>query len=79
MCDIGIAAGMDIGTANPIFVCIAGLSGSCCFSHLNDSGFRITTKIAGLTVKGGLKVHTVALALLGIISLIFVSIWNMII
>ncbi|MFD1334536.1 hypothetical protein ACFQ4N_02935 [Oceanobacillus iheyensis] len=38
--------------------------------HVNDSGFWITTKIVGLTVKGGLKTYTTSEAIAGIVVLI---------
>ncbi len=63
----GVVAGTDV---QPVWVAMASLSGGLMLGHVNDSGFWITTKIAGLTVKGGLKTYTTSEALAGIIVLL---------
>ncbi|MFD1416704.1 GntP family permease [Oceanobacillus jeddahense] len=63
----GVVAGTDV---HPVWVAMASLSGGLMLGHVNDSGFWITTKIAGLTVKGGMKTYTTSEALAGIIVLL---------
>jgi gluconate:H+ symporter, GntP family len=63
----GVTAGVDI---HPVWVAMASLSGGLMLGHVNDSGFWITTKIAGLTVKGGMKTYTVSEAIAGFVVLI---------
>lgn len=63
----GVVTGVDV---HPVWVAMASLSGGLMFGHVNDSGFWITTKIAGLTVKGGLKTYTTSEAIAGIVVLI---------
>lgn len=53
----------------PILVALAAFSGSLFGAHVNDSGFWITAKVAGLTTSGGLKTYTTVTALQSIISL----------
>lgn len=60
---------MDI---SPIWVAMAAFSGTLFGGHLNDSGFWVTAKIAGLTTSGGLKTYTVVCALEAVISLVFI-------
>ncbi|WP_164671160.1 GntP family permease [Virgibacillus doumboii] len=62
----GVATGVDI---HPVWVAMASLSGGLMLGHVNDSGFWISTKIAGLTVKGGLKTYTTSEAIAGFVVL----------
>lgn len=62
----GVTTGVDI---HPVWVAMASLSGGLMFGHVNDSGYWITTKIAGLTVKGGLKTYTTSEAIAGFVVL----------
>jgi len=43
-------------------------------AHVNDSGFWVTAKLAGLTTTGGLKTYTVMTALQSVISIILIFI-----
>ncbi|SFP61733.1 GntP family permease [Salibacterium halotolerans] len=63
----GVVTGMDV---HPVWVAMASLSGGLMLGHVNDSGFWITTKIAGLSMKGGLKTYTTSEAISGIVVLL---------
>lgn len=56
----------------PILVALAAFSGSLFGGHVNDSGFWITTKIAGLTTSGGLKTYTLVCAMEAVVSLVLI-------
>jgi len=43
-----------------IWVALAICSGAAFGGHVNDSGFWIVTRLSGITVKGGLKMYTLA-------------------
>lgn len=62
----------------PILVAMAAFSGSLFGGHLNDSGFWITAKIAGLTTSGGLKTYTLVCAMEAIISLVFIFLLSLV-
>lgn len=55
-----------------ILVALAAFSGSLMGAHVNDSGFWITAKVAGLSTSGGLKTYTVVCALQSLISIILI-------
>lgn len=63
----GVVSGVDI---HPVWVAMASLSGGLMLGHVNDSGFWISTKIAGLSVKGGMKTYTVSEAIAGLVVLV---------
>ncbi|MFD2044672.1 GntP family permease [Ornithinibacillus salinisoli] len=63
----GVSAGVDV---HPVWVAMASLSGGLMLGHVNDSGFWITTKIAGLSVKGGFKTYTISEAIAGFVVII---------
>ncbi|WP_010095364.1 GntP family permease [Ornithinibacillus scapharcae] len=63
----GVVSGVDI---HPVWVAMASLSGGLMLGHVNDSGFWISTKIAGLSVKGGIKTYTVSEAIAGLVVLV---------
>ncbi|MUK87564.1 GntP family permease [Ornithinibacillus sp. L9] len=63
----GVSAGVDV---HPVWVAMASLSGGLMLGHVNDSGFWISTKIAGLSVKGGLKTYTTSEAIAGFVVII---------
>lgn len=62
----GVVTGLDV---HPVWVAMASLSGGLMFGNLNDSGFWITTKVAGLSVKGGFKTYTTSEAIAGFVVL----------
>ena len=55
-----------------ILVALAAFSGSLMGAHVNDSGFWITAKVAGLSTSGGLKTYTMVCALQSMISIILI-------
>ncbi|SKC86114.1 GntP family permease [Maledivibacter halophilus] len=59
---------------NPVLLALAAFSGTLMAAHVNDSGFWITAKIAGLTTSGGLKTYTLVCAIEAVISLVFIYI-----
>ena len=63
-------------SVSPVLLALAAFSGSLLLSHVNDSGFWVTTKIAGLSTKGGLKTYTLVCFLESIISFAFILILN---
>lgn len=54
---------------NPVLLALAAFSGSLMGCHVNDSGFWITAKIAGLSTTGGFKVYSLVCAILSVVSL----------
>ncbi len=64
---------------NPVLLALAAFSGSLMAAHVNDSGFWITAKIAGLTTSGGLKTYSLVCAIEAIISLIFIYVLSLLI
>lgn len=63
----------ELGVA-PVLLAMAAFSGSLLLSHVNDSGFWVTAKIAGFSTVGGLKTYTLICFLESVISLIFILI-----
>ena len=57
---------------NPVLVALAAVSGTLGACHVNDSGFWISTKLAGLTTSGGLKTYTLACASMSVVSLVII-------
>ncbi len=55
---------------HPVWMALACLSGSLAIGHVNDSGFWITSNMAGFSVSGGLKCYTLAGALTGAIVMV---------
>lgn len=62
----------------PVLLAMAAFSGSLLLSHVNDSGFWVTAKIAKLSTIGGLKTYTLICFLESIVSLIIILILNII-
>lgn len=71
----GVVTSVDI---HPLWVAMASLSGGLMLGHVNDSGFWITTKIAGFSVQGGFKTYTTAEAIAGFIAFSFAIIGSFI-
>lgn len=57
-----------------VWLALAIGSGALFGCHVNDSGFWVISKIAGLTTKGGFKTYTLATAINAITTLIIISI-----
>lgn len=58
-----------------IWLALAIGSGALFGCHVNDSGFWVVSKIAGLTTKGGFKIYSLATAINAITTLIFIAIF----
>lgn len=58
----------SLGTAAPLLA-LAAFSGALFGGHINDSGFWISTKLLGLSTRGGLKMYTIPQSVASIISL----------
>ncbi|ERL50864.1 GntP family permease [Halomonas huangheensis] len=74
-----MAGAAATGTVDPLWIALAALSGGISIGHVNDSGFWITTQLAGFSVRGGFKTYTlgealVSLTILGL-TLIGATIW----
>ncbi|MGM0438157.1 MAG: GntP family permease [Bacillota bacterium] len=65
--------------ASALWVAIAIGTGGLCLGHVNDSGFWVTTKLSGLTTRGGLKTYTVMTGIMGILGLVIALLGSMII
>lgn len=65
--------------ASAIWVAIAIGTGGLCLGHVNDSGFWVTSKLSGLTTRGGLKTYTVMTGIMGILGLVIALLGSMII
>ncbi len=57
-----------------IWLALAIGSGALFGCHVNDSGFWVVAKIAGLTTKGGFKTYTLATAINAITTLVIIAI-----
>lgn len=57
-------AGLGSFGAPGVLVAWAALSGGVSIGHLNDSGYWVVTKLAGLEVSGGLKTYTLGGAII---------------
>lgn len=66
MASVPAAVGM-----HPVWMAIACLSGSLSCGHVNDSGFWVSTNLAGFTVTGGLKSYTFGSAITAMFALAF--------
>ncbi len=71
-----IIGGADVSA---IWVAVAIGTGGLCLGHVNDSGFWITTKLSGLTTRGGLKTYTVVTGIIGVLGLIIAFLGSLII
>lgn len=58
-----------------LWLALAIGSGALLGCHVNDSGFWVVAKIAGLTTKGGFKTYTLATAINAVTTLVLVSIF----
>lgn len=59
---------------HPVYVAIACLAGGNSFGHVNDSGFWVSTNLAGFKVTGGLKTYTTGIFITSIFELLIVII-----
>lgn len=57
---------------SPVLLAMASFSGSLLCAHVNDSGFWVSAKIAGLSTVGGLKTYTLICFLESVISFVFI-------
>lgn len=57
------------GVVDPLWIALAALSGGISIGHVNDSGFWITTQLAGFSVRGGFKTYTLAEAMVSLMIL----------
>ncbi|WP_040240726.1 GntP family permease [Chromohalobacter japonicus] len=75
-----MAGAASTGVVDPIWIALAALSGGISIGHVNDSGFWITTQLAGFSVRGGFKTYTLGEALVSVtilaLTLIGASIWG---
>ncbi|WP_136069169.1 GntP family permease [Modicisalibacter radicis] len=74
-----MAGAASTGVVDPLWIALAALSGGISIGHVNDSGFWITTQLAGFSVRGGFKTYTlgealVSLTILGL-TLIGAMLW----
>ncbi|WP_085524403.1 GntP family permease [Tuberibacillus sp. Marseille-P3662] len=58
----------------PVWIAMASLAGAVSVGHVNDSGFWVTAKLAGLSIKGGFKTYTLSESILSAIVLCFAMI-----
>lgn len=69
--------GLDTGIEKALLVVAIG-AGASTISHANDSFFWVVTQMTGMNVKQGYQLHSVASAVLGIVSLITLAFLNLI-
>ncbi|WP_442489540.1 GntP family permease [Halomonas litopenaei] len=74
-----MAGAASTGVVDPLWIALAALSGGISIGHVNDSGFWITSQLAGFTVRGGFKTYTlgealVSLTILGL-TLVGATLW----
>lgn len=62
---------------SPVLMAMASFSGSLLCAHVNDSGFWVSAKIAGLSTVGGLKTYTLICFLESVISFAFILLLNL--
>lgn len=55
---------------HPVWLAIICLSGSLSMGHVNDSGFWVSTNIAGFSITGGLKTYTLGNAIVAVLAAI---------
>lgn len=65
--------------ASALWIAIAIGTGGLAFGHVNDSGFWVTTKLSGLTTRGGLKTYTLMTGIMGIVGLVVALLGSMLI
>lgn len=53
---------------HPVWLAIICLSGSLSMGHVNDSGFWVSTNIAGFSITGGLKTYTLGNAIVAVLA-----------
>ncbi len=63
---------------HPVWIALASLAGGISIGHVNDSGFWVTTNLAGLTVTGGLKTYTLGSALVSVLTLCIVIVGSLV-
>lgn len=64
-----MAGAANMGVVDPLWIALAALSGGISIGHVNDSGFWITSQLAGFTVRGGFKTYTLGEALVSMMIL----------
>ncbi|MDN3556549.1 GntP family permease [Halomonas maura] len=64
-----MAGAASTGVVDPLWIALAALSGGISIGHVNDSGFWITTQLAGFSVRGGFKTYTLGEALVSLMIL----------
>jgi len=57
-----------------LWVAMAASAGGIALGHINDSGFWVTAKTAGLTTSGGLKTYTLACTIVAVVAMVFIVI-----
>jgi gluconate:H+ symporter, GntP family len=65
-----MASAATSGFVNPLWIALAALSGGISIGHVNDSGFWITTKLSGFSIRGGFKTYTLGEALVSLVIII---------
>ena len=65
-----MASAATSGFINPLWIALAALSGGISIGHVNDSGFWITTKLSGFSIRGGFKTYTLGEALVSLVIII---------
>lgn len=55
---------------HPVWIAIACLSGSLSCGHVNDSGFWVSTNLAGFSITGGLKSYTLGGFITAMVALV---------
>jgi len=64
-----MASAATTGIVNPLWIAMAALSGGISIGHVNDSGFWITTKLSGFSIRGGFKTYTLGELLVSLVIL----------
>ncbi|MGQ7249368.1 GntP family permease [Halomonas sp. V046] len=64
-----MAGAASTGVVDPLWIALAALSGGISIGHVNDSGFWITTQLAGFSVRGGFKTYTLGELLVSLVIL----------
>ena len=68
---------MNAFDMNPVLIALAAISGTLGACHVNDSGFWISAKMAGLTTSGGLKAYTLPCLCCSVVSLVIIFILSL--
>ncbi|UOQ44290.1 GntP family permease [Halobacillus salinarum] len=65
-----MASAATSGIVHPVWIAMAALSGGISIGHVNDSGFWITTKLSGFSIRGGFKTYTLGEALVSLVIIV---------